>query len=84
MKPSSKIDLPILKDIVVPGKDVPATDELPAVLNEIQVKTLQQQIDNIIQTQLEASIKKATEQAVKDIKAYLNKELPKLIKAANE
>ena len=84
MKPSSKIDLPILKDIVVPGKDVPATDELPAVLNEIQVKTLQQQIDNIIQTRLEASIKKATEQAIKDIKAYLNKELPKLIKAANE
>jgi hypothetical protein len=84
MKPSSKIDLPVLKDVVVPGKEVPATEELPAVLDEIQVKTLQQQIDNIIQTQLEASIKKATEQAIKDIQAHLDEALPKLIKAANK
>jgi hypothetical protein len=84
MKQAEKIDLPVLKDVVVPGKDVPVTDELPPVLNEIQAKALQQQIEKIVQARLETALKKATQQAVKDLKTHLSKVLPQLIKAANK
>jgi len=79
MKAAPKIDLPVLNDVVIPGKDVPPTNELPPVLNEIQVQALQQQIDKIVQSRL----KKALEQATKDIQTHLNKVIPEFIKAAN-
>ena len=84
MKTANKIDLPILKDVVVPGKDVPTTEELPPILNEIQIKALQQQIEKIVQARIEVALNKAMKGVVTDIKAYLDKVLPKLIKSAND
>jgi len=83
MKQAQKIDIPVLKDVVVLGKDVPETDEFPPILNELQVKALRQQIEKIVSARLEAVLKKATQQAVKDINTHLDKILPELIKAAN-
>jgi hypothetical protein len=80
MKSASKIELPVLNDIVIPGKNVPPTDELPPVLDEIQVQALQQQIDKIVESRL----KKATEQAVKDIQDHLDKVIPKFIEMAKK
>ncbi len=82
MKPVEKLDLPILKDVVILGKDIPITDELPPILSELQAKALQQQIDQIIQARLEIALKKATQQTVKDLKTHLEKVLPELIEAA--
>jgi len=82
MKPVEKLDLPVLKDVVVPGKDIPITDDIPQILSELQTKALQQQIDQIIQARLEVALKKATQQVVKDLKTHLEKVLPELIKAA--
>ena len=80
MKSAPKIDLPVLNDVVIPGKDVPPTDELPPFLNEIQVQALQQQIDKIVQVRL----KKALEQVVDDIQAHLNQVIPEFIEAAKK
>jgi mRNA-degrading endonuclease toxin of MazEF toxin-antitoxin module len=81
MKTTHTIDLPVLKDVVVLGKDVPSNNELPPVLNELQAKALEQQIEQIIQKRLEVVLKKATAQAMNDIKAHLDKMLPELIQA---
>lgn len=82
MKTANKIDLPILKDVVVQGKDIPTTKELPPILNEIQIKALQQQIEKIVQTRVEVALNKAMKEVVTDIKAYLDNVLPELIKSA--
>lgn len=79
MKRTQIVDVPVLKDVVVPGKEVPLTDELPPVLSDLQIKALQQQIEKIIQTQLEASLKKVSQETVKKINAHLDKVLPKLL-----
>jgi len=71
MKTTKKIELPILKDIVVPGKDMPEVDELPSVLSDIQIRALEQQIERIVQFKLEAVLKHATKEAVKEINAHL-------------
>jgi len=84
MKTTKKIELPILKDIVVPGKDVPEVNELPPVLSDIQVKALEQQIEKIVQFKLEAVLKNATKETVKEINTHLDQVLPKLIQAANK
>ncbi|RKZ40845.1 MAG: hypothetical protein DRQ49_07035 [Gammaproteobacteria bacterium] len=84
MKTTKKIELPILKDIVVPGKDMPEVDELPSVLSDIQIRALEQQIERIVQFKLEAVLKHATKEAVKEINAHLDQVLPKLIQAANK
>ncbi len=84
MRTAKKIELPVLEDVVVKGRDVPKTDELPPALSEIQVKALQQQIERIVQAKLESVLKKATKEAVKEIKIYLDKVLPPLIKATNK
>jgi hypothetical protein len=79
MKRTPAVDLPVLKDVVVPGKEMPLTDELPPALSELQIKALQQQIEKIIQTQLEATLKKVSQDTVKKINAHLDKVLPKLL-----
>jgi hypothetical protein len=79
MKRTQIVDVPVLNDVVVPGKEVPVTDELPPVLSELQLKALQQQIEKIIQTQLEATLKKVSQDTVKKINAHLDKVLPKLL-----
>jgi uncharacterized phage infection (PIP) family protein YhgE len=43
---------------------------------------LQQQIEKIVQSQLDSVLSKVSQQVTKEIKAYLDKELPKLIEAA--
>ncbi|MDM8559780.1 hypothetical protein [Candidatus Parabeggiatoa sp. HSG14] len=84
MKKTKTLDLPLLEDVVVPGKDVPIADEFPPLLSEIEIKALQQQIEKIVKAQLESVLKKVTKEAVKDIKNHLDKVLPELIKAANK
>ncbi|HAI69825.1 MAG TPA: hypothetical protein DCM38_10385 [Gammaproteobacteria bacterium] len=84
MKTTKTIELPVLKDVVVLGKEVPAKNELPPVLNELQAKALEQQIEHIVQKRLEVVLKKATDQAITDIKAHLDKMLPELIKATHK
>ncbi|ALG68472.1 hypothetical protein [Beggiatoa leptomitoformis] len=87
-----KIVVPVLKDIVVAGREV--KNVLPPMLNEAQVKAFQQQMEDIIQARLqttlqkaggnalsEITLKKITKEAVQDIKTYLDKKLPILIKA---
>lgn len=77
---TKKIDLPVLKDVVVLGKEVPDTNELPPILSEFQLNALQQQIEKIVKTQLEDVLNKATHEAITEIKAHLDDVLPELIK----
>ena len=84
MKRTQVVDLPVLKDVVVPGKEMPLTDELPPVLSELQIKALQQQIEKIIQTQLETTLKKVSQDTIKKINAHLDKVLPKLLQQMSE
>lgn len=79
-KKNPVLDLPILKDVVVPGKEIPVSEESSSVLSDRQLKALQQQIEKIIQTQLEETLKKVSQDTVKKINAYLDKVLPKLLK----
>ncbi|NJO17228.1 MAG: hypothetical protein HC877_16235 [Thioploca sp.] len=74
------LDLPILKDVVVPGKEIPISEEPSSVLSDLQLKALQQQIGKIIQTQLEETLKKVSQDTVRKINAHLDKVLPKLLK----
>jgi len=84
MKKSKTIQLPVLKDVVIPGKDVKEKDEFPSILNEVEVKELQKQIDKIVKQQLEASLNKAIKEVTIDLKKYLDKVLPGLIKTAKK
>jgi hypothetical protein len=83
-KPSKKIDVPVLKDVVVPGKAIPGKKTPPLALSEVQLNILQQQIEDIVQKRLQAVLNKASQDAVKDIKTYLDKVLPEFIKTAQK
>ncbi len=78
----NKIDLPVLKDVIVHGKNVQKTNELSLILDDLQTQALQQQIEKIIQTRLEEVLEKASQEVITEIKAYLDNVLPKLIKSA--
>lgn len=84
MKKTQILDLPVLKDVVVPGKEIPLTDELPPGLDERQLKTLQQQIEKIIQTQFDEILNKVSQETVKKINAHLDKVLPQLLEQMNQ
>ncbi|MDM8565058.1 hypothetical protein QUF74_05340 [Candidatus Halobeggiatoa sp. HSG11] len=84
MKKSKTLELPILNDVVIPGKDVEEQDEFPSILNELEIKALQKQIDKIVKRQLEATLNKAINEASNDIKKHLDKVLPNLIKTAKK
>ena len=83
-KPSTKIDVPVLKDVVVPGKVIPGKKTPPLALSEVQLNILQQQIEDIVQKRLQAVLNKASQDVVKDIKAHLDKVLPEFIKTAQK
>jgi hypothetical protein len=83
-EPTKKFDVPVLKDIVVPGKNLPVKSTPPAVLSEVQMNVLQQQLEEIIEKRLQKVLNKATQDALTDIKTYLDKVLPKFIKAAQQ
>lgn len=82
MSKSKKMSVPVLEDVVVLGKEMPVA-ELPGGLDELQRQALQQQIEHIIHAQLDTALHKVSQQVVKEIKVYLDKELPKLIKNAS-
>ncbi len=84
MKPAKKVELPVLKDIVVPGKEVPEKGEFPPVLDNFQVKALEQQIEKIVRKKLETVLNRATKETVAEIKKHIDKVLPTLIKEANQ
>ena len=84
MKRTQAVNLPVLKDVVVPGKKLPLTDELPPVLSELQIKALQQQIETIIQTQLEITLKKISQDTINKINTHLDKVLPKLLQEMSQ
>jgi hypothetical protein len=77
-----KFEVPVLKDIVVPGKNLPVKTTSSPMLSEVQMNVLQQQIEEIIEKRFQKVLNKATQDALTDIKAYLEKALPKLINAA--
>jgi hypothetical protein len=84
MKKTQLLDLPVLKDVVVPGKEIPLTEEFPPGLDERKLKALQQQIEKIIQTQLEETLKKVSQDTIKKINAHLDKVLPQLLEQMNQ
>jgi len=82
MPESERIVVPVLQDIVVKGKEITNTGDLPDILTEIQVKALQQQIDKIIRSRFQKALDKAMQEATQEVKKYLDKELPKMVKTA--
>ncbi len=84
MKKSKTVKLPILDDVVVPGKDIEEKEDFLSILNEVEVKELQKQIDKIIKQQLEVHLNKAVKETTVDIKKHLDKVLPGIIKAAKK
>ena len=80
---SEKLDVPILKDVITPGKKQSSREEVSG-WSEVQLNVLNKQIEEIIQKRLHAVVNKAAEQAVRDIKNYLDKVLPELIKTVQK
>lgn len=83
-KKSNKIDVPVLKDVVQPGKELPKNEmeQLPPALSEIQLQSLNRQIEKIVQTHLQAVFKEMSQKLTNDIKAHLDKQIPELAKLA--
>ena len=79
MKRVKKIELPVLEDVVIPGKEVPESKELPPILTELQEKALRQQIEKIIREQLEMVLNKVAQRAIKEINVHLDKVLPEIL-----
>lgn len=78
--PNKELNVPILKDIVVPGREVTASTTITTGLSQVQLTVLQQQLEEIIEQRLQGILNKVTQDVVKDLKVYLNKKLPELIK----
>jgi hypothetical protein len=81
---SKKVEIPLLKEVVVLGEKTGNQQALPPVLTEIQLKALHQQIETIIEEQLQTVLKKATQEVMVDIKTYLDTVLPKIINTAQQ
>ncbi|MDM8569164.1 hypothetical protein QUF50_06600 [Thiotrichales bacterium HSG1] len=84
MKKSKAIELPVLNDVVVPGKYVEKKDDFPSILDENEIEILQKQIDKIVKQRLEISLNKAVDEISNDVKKHLDKVLPDLIKTVSE
>lgn len=84
MKKSNQANVPTLKEIVVPGHNFLAEDDddVPLTLNTTQLQNLDAQIEKIVRTRLQAVLDKAVQNAVADIKAHLDKLLPKIAATA--
>jgi len=72
-----KDKLPTLKDIVSKGDDAIAESGL----NEVQIKALNEQLEQIINNRIKAAMAQTSQAVAKDIKHYLNKALPVLVEA---
>jgi len=83
-KKTQKIDLPILKDVVQPGKNLPEDEmeQLPPALSEVQLQSLNRQIEKIVQTCLQAAFKEISNELASEIKAHLDKKMPELARLA--
>lgn len=81
MKKSKTVDIPVLEEVVIPGSVNFSTedDDAPLILTGDQAQNLEQQIEKIVQARLQAVFDKAIQTAVKDIKAFLAKELPQML-----
>lgn len=84
MKKNDKIQVPLLKDVVVLGKEVPLKNQLPGVLSELQIQALQQQIEQIIQQRLQTVLSQVTEEITVELKTHLEKVLPELIRSVQD
>jgi len=82
--PKKELNVPILKDIVVPGREVTAPTPITTGLSQVQLTVLQQQLEEIIEHRLQGILNKVTQDVIKDLKVYLNKKLPELIKEAQK
>jgi hypothetical protein len=78
MKTAKKTTVPTLDDVVVPGKELSEINE-SSPLSETELTALEQQLEKMIQTQLQAVFDKALQQAMTEIKNHLDKKLPELI-----
>ena len=84
MKKKDKIQVPLLKDVVVLGKEVPPQNALPPILNELQTQALRQQIEQIIQERLQSILAQVSQTISADIKAHLDKKLPELMRSVHD
>lgn len=81
----SHAKIPILKEVVVPGKTLLESEQpVPVVMTDEQMQRLAQEIEGIIQAKLNAALKNASQAVIKEIKAHLDNVLPALIKSVLE
>lgn len=83
MKKGKTVEVPVLRDIVVAGKEIPPNEVISPVLSDVQIRALEQKIEEIIQARLQKVLEKATQAATADIKTYLSEVLPVFLKEAN-
>jgi len=79
-----KVEVPLLEDVVSPGRDLGKSSSLSTLLTDSQIQSLQQQIDEIVKKRLEIALNKASQEVLKGLKSHLDKVLPDLIKTAQE
>lgn len=82
MKKGKTVEVPVLRDIVVTGKEIPAAKDA-LVLSDVQIRALEQRIEEIVQARLQKVLEKALQVAVADVKTYLNEILPVFLKEVN-
>ncbi|OQW95627.1 MAG: hypothetical protein BWK79_01840 [Beggiatoa sp. IS2] len=83
MKKGKTVEVPVLRDIVVAGKEILPNKAVSPVLSDVQIRALEQQIEEIIQARLQKILEKATQAATVDMKTYLNEVLPVFLKELN-
>jgi hypothetical protein len=71
--------VPTLDDVVVPGKAVSDLSELPPLLNEEQLKALEQQLEKLLQARLQPIFDQAMQQVITEIKTHLSEKLSEII-----
>ncbi len=77
-------DIPTLDSVVQVGTKSPKIMPATVTLDEMQLTALTRQIDMIIQKHLQQAVKQAIDNSDKDIKSYLAKVLPEMLKRAKK
>ncbi|MCP4700257.1 MAG: hypothetical protein GY862_25910 [Gammaproteobacteria bacterium] len=73
--------IPVLEDIVVPGKALPDSTTLPVpvVLTEEQMQRLSQEIEEIVQAHLNKVLQAASKAILKNLKTHIDEVLPDIV-----
>lgn len=84
MQSNGDDDIPTLDAIIRVGESPKKTIQTTVNLDEMQLTALTRQIDMIVQKHLQQAVKQAIDNADKDIKSYLAKVLPEMLKRAKK